>query len=467
MLVGLLAGILSLLGINSTAGGICHFIQIAKMSVLHNLVMKYAQPAFKIVSRIQLLCLAICQLHTILIVDLSQCPLSKLQHKYRSCDKNYHQFSNCSNWCSNLQEEEDDYESDYSNSDTEETKNYFKPSRNNKDWHKTVAKDLVANLSRKERNEKKTKTVKKAAKDEEPSPKLVRRHSITLCQSRNRKITPPSSNECANSGPKSLMPVSSRKSSNVSTDSSRTSPSRDDCSGQDALKTLNLGLEEVAHIRSVLTKAQLEGLPLDGNIKDNVERGKICFVCMSTRFGLFCRAQKCEMCKQHVCSRCYSKVCDFGVISCGSSFTMHIFFQMRIPTEHFTATPVFALSPSVAQPVPQQPEKTFSSLTVTALGSGPHTPPQREKKLSLPASLNAFSLQSVGSAPNSPTSSRKSSSSSSAADQDEALEPPVQTGISTISGTLSGPPQSMIIGGRDNEIVMRKRPAKYATLPRK
>ena len=43
----------------------------------------------------------------------------------------------------------------------------------------------------------------------------------------------------------------------------------------DALKTLNLKLDEVAHIRSVLTKAQLDGLPIDGNIRDHVERGKV------------------------------------------------------------------------------------------------------------------------------------------------------------------------------------------------
>ena len=43
----------------------------------------------------------------------------------------------------------------------------------------------------------------------------------------------------------------------------------------DALKTLSLKLDEVGHIRSVLAKAQLDGLPLDGNIRDYVERGKV------------------------------------------------------------------------------------------------------------------------------------------------------------------------------------------------
>ncbi len=29
---------------------------------------------------------------------------------------------------------------------------------------------------------------------------------------------------------------------------------------------------------------------------------------MKTKFGLFSRGQKCEMCKQIVCHRCYTKV---------------------------------------------------------------------------------------------------------------------------------------------------------------
>lgn len=52
----------------------------------------------------------------------------------------------------------------------------------------------------------------------------------------------------------------------------------------DALKTLSLKLDEVAHIRSVLTKAQLDGLQLDGNIRDQVEKGK---VTLFTVFELF------------------------------------------------------------------------------------------------------------------------------------------------------------------------------------
>ena len=75
-----------------------------------------------------------------------------------------------------------------------------------------------------------------------------------------------------------------------------------------ALKTLTLSLDEVVHIRSVLTKAELEGLPLDGDLKDDVAKGKICFLCMKTRFGFFSWGVRCQLCKQQVCSKCSTKL---------------------------------------------------------------------------------------------------------------------------------------------------------------
>ena len=42
-----------------------------------------------------------------------------------------------------------------------------------------------------------------------------------------------------------------------------------------ALQTLELSLDEVVHIRSVLTKAELENLPLDGTLKEDMEKGKV------------------------------------------------------------------------------------------------------------------------------------------------------------------------------------------------
>ena len=43
-----------------------------------------------------------------------------------------------------------------------------------------------------------------------------------------------------------------------------------------ALQTLDLTLAEVIHIRSVLTKAEMEGLTIDANLREDLERGKVC-----------------------------------------------------------------------------------------------------------------------------------------------------------------------------------------------
>ena len=176
---------------------------------------------------------------------------------------------------------------------------------------------------------------------------------------------------------------------------------------------------------------------------------------------------------------------------------------MRIPTEHFTATPVFALSPisssqshqdqQLCRSPPPPPGKPmeFSSLTVSGLmqlqqqqqhSAGPRSlmpsgMPAREKKMSLPANaFNAFSPQSVGSAPNSPETSRKTSlnsdSNSSRKNSSDSVE--VQQ-MSTISGQSVQPLQSSSSSDHpvaknqeeDATVVLRSRASKYATLPRK
>ena len=43
------------------------------------------------------------------------------------------------------------------------------------------------------------------------------------------------------------------------------------------MQTLDLTLAEVIHIRSVLTKAEMEGLTIDVNLREDLERGKVGF----------------------------------------------------------------------------------------------------------------------------------------------------------------------------------------------
>ncbi|XP_063228893.1 protein spire isoform X2 [Bacillus rossius redtenbacheri] len=133
---------------------------------------------------------------------------------------------------------------------------------------------------------------------------------------------------------------------------------------QQAMECVSLTLEEIVHIRSVLTKAELEGLPVEGHVKEDVEKRKVCFLCLKTRFGLFGpRGNECKLCKRTICSRCSSK--------------------MRIPTEHFSQVPVYALSPGLSSPEEEAkdsfPRSLMSRLMVpqgarNSVGSAPSSP---------------------------------------------------------------------------------------------
>ncbi|CAK1544327.1 unnamed protein product [Leptosia nina] len=148
---------------------------------------------------------------------------------------------------------------------------------------------------------------------------------------------------------------------------------------------LSLTLEEIVHIRSVLTKAELEVLPVEGRVKEDVEKQRVCFLCLKTRFGMFGPwGQKCKLCKKTVCRKCCSK--------------------MRIPTEHFAHVPVVLLSPSLL-PSPDEerapaPPPSFPRSLVTRLGSDTNT---------------VGAENSVGSAPSSPAAVRRSTGGHSSA----------------------------------------------------
>ncbi|OQR80312.1 hypothetical protein BIW11_05147, partial [Tropilaelaps mercedesae] len=93
------------------------------------------------------------------------------------------------------------------------------------------------------------------------------------------------------------------------------------------LECLSLTLEEVAHIRSVMTKAELETLLVTPQLYDDVAKSKVCFTCRKNRFNvLFSRPVKCHLCERSVCDKCSTK--------------------MHIPTHRFDRIPVYMLSPS-------------------------------------------------------------------------------------------------------------------------
>ena len=85
------------------------------------------------------------------------------------------------------------------------------------------------------------------------------------------------------------------------------------------MECLSLTLEEVVHIRSVLTKAELDSLPVECHIKEDVARGKLCFLCMKTRFSFFgSKGNNCRLCQRVVCAKCCAKVSGG---ECGAAVT--------------------------------------------------------------------------------------------------------------------------------------------------
>ncbi|XP_057379432.1 protein spire homolog 1-like [Daphnia carinata] len=84
-------------------------------------------------------------------------------------------------------------------------------------------------------------------------------------------------------------------------------------------------LEELVHMRRVLTAASLDNLPLDSSIKDDVVNGKVCFVCRKTRFSVFGSWwHNCKLCRRTVCTKCCMK--------------------MRIPSDQFDTVDVSQVS---------------------------------------------------------------------------------------------------------------------------
>lgn len=185
-----------------------------------------------------------------------------------------------------FQEEEDDYEEDDA---LEPNNDGIKSSQ--KGWHKTsktlfLSEQIGAEERKRLISSCKTFSVVKDLANLSPSSGkghgLQRRHSISICESKAVVQRKTSIAESASSGDAS-PPLASSCVSPYSLNVSQMHESLQDefettqpwMGRTEALQTLNLRLDEVAHIRSVLTKAELESLPLDGNVRDNVEKGKV------------------------------------------------------------------------------------------------------------------------------------------------------------------------------------------------
>ncbi|XP_052061609.1 protein spire homolog 1-like isoform X3 [Mytilus californianus] len=126
---------------------------------------------------------------------------------------------------------------------------------------------------------------------------------------------------------------------------------------QHPIECLSLTLEEVMHIRTVLTKAELESLINQPEFYSMVSKGKVCFTCKEVKFSILGQwGNRCKICKRNVCNTCLRK--------------------MNIPTEHFQNIPVHTLSP-----IPLGQEALDILKVYESTGSVPHSPLTQKKLL--------------------------------------------------------------------------------------
>ncbi|XP_039255423.2 protein spire homolog 1-like isoform X1 [Styela clava] len=93
------------------------------------------------------------------------------------------------------------------------------------------------------------------------------------------------------------------------------------------VECVGLTVEELMHIREVLTRAELEKYQGQAELYCNLKFGKVCFNCRIRKFSLFWWSFSCQICKRKICSKCMRKV--------------------RTPTDEYLHTPVYTLSPPV------------------------------------------------------------------------------------------------------------------------
>ncbi|KAH7978567.1 hypothetical protein HPB49_005932 [Dermacentor silvarum] len=149
--------------------------------------------------------------------------------------------------------------------------------------------------------------------------KLERRHSITVCESPSR-------------APYRIAQEMLRRPDKLALNARQESGKENWTTTQweNSMECLSLTLEEVVHIRNVLTKAELESLLTNRPLYEDVEKRKVCFTCKKTKFSFFRPwGVKCKLCERKICDKCSTK--------------------MHIPTDRFDRIPVYMLCPTVTE----------------------------------------------------------------------------------------------------------------------
>ncbi|KAL1425745.1 hypothetical protein MTO96_018906 [Rhipicephalus appendiculatus] len=178
--------------------------------------------------------------------------------------------------------------------------------------------------------------------------KLERRHSITVCESPSR-------------APYRIAQEMLRRPDKLALNARQESGKENWTTTQweNSMECLSLTLEEVVHIRNVLTKAELESLLANRPLYEDVEKRKVCFTCKKTKFSFFRPwGVVCKLCERKICDKCSTK--------------------MHIPTDRFDRIPVYMLCPTATEedspnhsPLPKAFQFTSGSAPSSPIPSRP------------------------------------------------------------------------------------------------
>ena len=134
---------------------------------------------------------------------------------------------------------------------------------------------------------------------------------------------------------------------------------------------LSLTLDEVQHIRTELTKAELESLGVTRSLKDDLEKGKICFTCLKTRFSYFGPSKViCKLCKRTICEKCSTSMhvpSDLGLVSGSEDGST----SPSTPTSSESKAPLMKLCRDCKVLVEKLVEASHNSYNNSALTRGP------------------------------------------------------------------------------------------------
>ena len=146
--------------------------------------------------------------------------------------------------------------------------------------------------------EKAKKTRKKTDQNMQTKPKTVHFSENTVVSERRRSsLKPVQKNSPESKAVMKTLEKEQRKRKNNGV--CKENPPKEKTKGE-SLSSLNLRLNEVIHIRTQLTNAELENRNISESVKTEVLNARLCFLCTFIKFGVTQWAYSCKICQKSV-----------------------------------------------------------------------------------------------------------------------------------------------------------------------